>query len=154
MVEPQVELGAKDNVAIPLRADFVFHPERRGQACPSRSSLTDSCSMLKARITASAMTWRSAWLCGDRDDFRIWSLTWDDVEDRFKSSPDSAFENLLNHSPAKLGQLLAAQGLNSMLGLHESRNFELFVRFLTQPDHEAWGKYAALSAIALPPPWQ
>ena len=37
-----------------------------------------------------------------------------------------------------------------MLGLHESRNFDLFVRFLTQPDQEAWAKYAAVNAIALP----
>jgi DEAD/DEAH box helicase domain-containing protein len=150
MVEPQVEIGAKDNVAIPLRADFVFHPERRGHALPI-AIFTDGF-MFHAEgenhRVGCDMAQRMALRRSGR--FSIWSLTWDDVEDRFKSSPDSAFENLLNHSPAKLGQLLAAQGLNSMLGLHESRNFELFVRFLTQPDHEAWGKYAALSAIALP----
>ena len=37
-----------------------------------------------------------------------------------------------------------------MLGLHEARSFDLLVRFLTQPDHQAWAKYAAISAIVMP----
>lgn len=150
MVEPQVELGPKDNVAIPARADFVFHPERSGRVLPI-AVFTDGFMFHAGGENPRVgydMAQRMALLRSGR--FNIWSLTWDDVQDRFKSSPDSAFENFLNHSPAKLGPLLAAQGLNSMLGLHESRNFDLFVRFLTQPNHEAWAKYAAISAIALP----
>jgi DEAD/DEAH box helicase domain-containing protein len=150
LIEPQVEFGSKDNVAVPARADFVFHSERSSQALPI-AVFTDGF-MFHAEgenhRVGYDMAQRMALRRSGR--FTIWSLTWDDVEDRFKSSPDSAFENLLNHSPAKLGQLLAAQGLNSMLGLHESRNFDLFVRFLTQPDHETWARYAAVNAIALP----
>ncbi len=150
MIEPQVELGPKDNVSIPARADFVFHPERSDQTLPI-ALFTDGF-MFHAegenhRI-GHDMAQRMALRRSGR--FNIWSLTWDDVEDRFKGTPDSAFENLLNHSPAKLGQLLDAQGLHSMVGLHEARSFELFVRFLTQPDQNAWAKYAAISAIVLP----
>ena len=150
MIEPQVELGPKDNVMIPVRADFVFHPERSSQALPI-AIFTDGFIFHaegENHRVGYDMAQRMALRRSGR--FSIWSLTWDDVEDRFKSPSDSAFENFLNHSPAKLGQLLAAQGLNSMLGLHEARNFDLLVRFLTQPDHEALANYAAVNAIALP----
>ena len=150
LIEPQVELGQKDNVTVPVRADFVFHPERSGQALPV-AVFTDGF-MFHAEgenhRVGHDMAQRMALRRSGR--FSTWSLTWDDVEDRFKSAPDSAFENFLNHSPKMLGQLLAAQGLNSMLGLHESRNFEIFVKFLTQPDHETWAKYAAVNAVVLP----
>jgi len=150
MIEPQVELGLRESVVIPVRADFVFHPERGGQAL-AIAVFTDGF-MFHAEgenhRVGYDMAQRMALVRSGR--FNIWSLTWDDVEDRFKGSPDSVFENFLNHSPAKLGQLLAAQGLNAMLGLHEIRNFDLLVTFLTQPDQEAWARYAAISAIALP----
>ena len=150
MIEPQVELGPKDNVVIPVRADFVFYPERSSQALPI-AIFTDGFIFHaegENHRVGYDMAQRMALPRSGR--FSIWSLTWDDVEDRFKSPADSAFENFLNHSPAKLGQLLAAQGLNSMLGLHEARNFDILVRFLAQPDHEAWANYAAVNAIALP----
>lgn len=150
IIEPQVELGPKNNVSIPVRADFVFHPERGGQVLPV-AVFTDGF-MFHAEgencRVGYDMAQRMALRRSGRYD--IWSLTWDDVEDCFKSTPDSVFENVLNHSPAKLGTLLAAQGLNSMLGLHESRNFDLLIRLLTQPDQGAWAKYAAVNAIALP----
>lgn len=150
LIEPQVELGPKNNVAIPVRADFVFRPERGTQVLPI-AVFTDG-----FMFHAEGENHRVGYDMAQRmalvrsGCFRIWSLTWDDVEDRFKSAPEGAFENFLNHSPAKLGMLLAAQGLQSMLGLHESRNFDFYVRLLTQPDQEAWAQYAAVSAIALP----
>jgi DEAD/DEAH box helicase domain-containing protein len=150
LIEPQVELGKKENVNVSVRADFVFHPERSGQTLPI-AIFTDGF-MFHAegenhRIGYD-MAQRMALVRSGR--FNIWSLTWDDVEDRFKNAPDNAFENLLNHSCAKLGTLLSAQQLNSMLGIQESRNFDLLVKFLTQPDGAGWGKYAAISSIALP----
>jgi len=149
-VEPQVELGEKENVAVPVRADFVFHPERSEQGLPV-AVFTDGF-MFHAegenhrlgKDTAQRMALARS------GRFRIWSLTWDDVEDRFKNPPDSTFENFLNHSPSKLGPLLAAQGLNAMLGFHEYRNFDLLVEFLVRPSADAWPKYAAACALALP----
>jgi len=150
LIEPQVEFGSKDNVAVPVRADFVFHPERSSQALPI-AVFTDGF-MFHAEgenyRVGNDMAQRMALVRSGR--LRIWSLTWDDVEDRFKSTPESVFENFLNHSPAKLGLLLAAQGLNSMLGLHESRSFDLFERFLMEPDQDTWSKFATVNAIALP----
>jgi len=116
MIEPQVELGPNDNVMIPVRADFVFHPERSSQALPI-AIFTDGFIFHaegENHRVGYDMAQRMALRRSGR--FSIWSLTWDDVEDRFERASASAFENFLNHSPAKLGQLLAAQGLNSMLG--------------------------------------
>ena len=86
MLEPQVKLGTKNDVAIPVRADFVFRPERSSRALPI-AVFTDGF-MFHAEgenhRVGYDMAQRMALRRSGR--FTIWSLTWDDVEDRFKSA--------------------------------------------------------------------
>jgi DEAD/DEAH box helicase domain-containing protein len=77
LIEPQVELGPKDNVAFPVRADFIFHPERSAQALPV-AVFTDGF-MFHAEgenhRVGHDMAQRMALQGSGR--FNIWSLTWD-----------------------------------------------------------------------------
>lgn len=152
LIEPQVEFGPRDDVAVPGRADFVFFPERSSQARPV-AVFTDGFSFHAAGENMRVgldMAQRMALVRSKR--FNIWSLTWDDVEDRFKNLADSQFENLLNGNPKLLGTLLAARGLGSLMGFQDLRSFDLFVNFLAKPEPGLWGRYAALVALALQQP--
>lgn len=152
LIEPQLQLGAKEGVAVSTKADFLFYPERSGQSLPV-AVFTDGF-MFHAEgenhRVGRDLAQRMAVARSGR--FQVWSLTWDDVEDKFMAQPQSAFENFTNYSPANLGKLLAARGLNWMLGLHERRSFDLFVEFLASPEPDAWRTYAAVNALNLGAP--
>ena len=89
LVEPQVELGPADGVAVSSRADFVFRPERAWPGALPIAVFTDGfeyhaepgspnqrIGLDTAQRLAIARSGR----------FRVWSLVWDDVEERLGSA--------------------------------------------------------------------
>ena len=95
-------------MAVPSRADFVFYPER-----PERGELpiavftdgyeyhADPNSGLRVGIDTAQ---RMALMRSGR--YRVWSLTWDDVQEQFKN-PVPRFEAELLSPGSKFGALLA-----------------------------------------------
>ena len=149
LIEPQVELGASHNVAIPARADFIFYPEKSGSSLPV-AVFTDGFAFHaegQNHRVGKDMAQRMALARSGR--FHIWSLTWNDVEDVFSPMAEINIENLLNTNVDGLSKLLAARGLNWMLGFHEMRNFRLLLEFLARPD-ESWDRYAEVNALTFP----
>jgi DEAD/DEAH box helicase domain-containing protein len=130
LIEPQVDLGHLQGVAVPSRADFVFYPER-----PEPEELpivvftdgyeyhADPNAGLRTGIDTAQ---RMALMRSGR--YRVWSLTWDDVQEQFRfpvprfeaelMSPGAKFGPLVGKlDPANAGPWKSLGGLSSFGGL-------------------------------------
>ncbi len=108
LIEPQVDVGLAQGVAVPSRVDFVFYPERPEGSDLPIAVFTDGYEYHadpNSGIRVGTDTaQRMALMRSGR--FRVWSLTWDDVQEQFKT-PVPRFEAELLSPGAKLGALLA-----------------------------------------------
>ena len=153
LIEPQVELGPAQGVAVPSRADFVFYPER-----PERGELpiavftdgyeyhADPDSSLRVGTDTAQ---RIALMRSGR--YRVWSLTWDDVQDQFKN-PVPRFEPALLRSGAKFNALLEnidpgeSANWKSLNGLS---SFGILTFLLGAGRNKSWARYAQAFVVSL-----
>lgn len=146
LVEPQVPLGAAENVSVPARADFVIHPER----CPAGSLPValftdgyeyhaDPASPHRRLGLDSAQ--RLAIIRSGR--FRVWSLTWDDVAEGLGEGAEPGAE------VTGEGWAGAARVLRALDGDHadwwrqvrEARSFDALLMLLEHPER-AWPTFS------------
>lgn len=150
-ISPQVDLGERDGVSIPGRADFVFYPARPGDAKPI-VVFTDGFFYHKKRV-GKDLAQRMAIARSGK--FHVWSLTWKDVENRFQSQ-GAYFRNFTDPAVtpggSALTQMLEVCGLSEFKRMHGDDSFQWFVKFLSQPDDGAWSRYALLLASTLVQP--
>ena len=109
-IEPQVNLGPAEGVAVPCRADFVFYPERPEEGELPLVVFTDGyeyhadphSNMRLAHDTAQRLALMRS------GSYRVWSLTWDDVEEYLGSRQAPVFKAETLKPGLKYGKLLEA----------------------------------------------
>lgn len=153
LIEPQVDLGPSQGVPIPCRADFVFYPERPEQGELPIAVFTDgyeyhadpNAGLRVATDTAQ----RLALMRSGR--YRVWSLTWDDVQDQFKT-PVPRFEAELLSPGAKFGQLLGKldpAGAGNWKSTGALSSFGILMLLIGSGRERSWTTYAQTFVLSL-----
>ena len=153
LIEPQVDLGFAHGVAVPCRADFVFYPERPEPAELPIVVFTDGyeyhADPNAGLRTGTDTAQRMALMRSGR--YRVWSLTWDDVQEQFKN-PVPRFEAQLLSPGAKFGVLLGkldsanAGNWKSLGGLS---SFGILMLLLGAGRCRTWASYAQSFVVSL-----
>lgn len=153
LIEPQVELGNSQGVTVPSRADFVFYPERPEPGELPIVVFTDGYEYhadpnagLRTGIDTAQ---RMALMRSGR--YRIWSLTWDDVQEQFRL-PIPKFDVRLLLPGAKFGPLLNSldpAGGGNWNSLSGSSSFGALMLLLGPARGRSWASYSQAFAISL-----
>ena len=139
-IEPQVDLGPADGVAVRCRPDFVFWPVRTTGDQKPVAVFTDGFTYHKDRVADDSLK-RMAILRSGK--YRVWSLSYNDVQDVFKSRGEYRTDtwgyyktvggsNYMLFVKAKNGQDLI---------ISKKKPFELLTEYLSRPNAE--GIFAA-----------
>jgi len=144
-IEPQVELGEANGVTVPSKPDFVFYPVRSGHGLPV-AVFTDGF-RYHADVTAGNlrighdMAQRMALIKSGK--YRVWSLTWQDVESQFKATSGQAFTNLTAAHRTSVQKLLSAYddeyGTKALQETIDVNAFAGLMAYLYNPAVDAWG---------------
>ena len=147
-VEPQPELGASDGLEFPCRPDFLIRPARSGAngALPA-AVFTDGFQVHRDRI-AEDLRQRDAIRRTGR--FRIWSLTWNDVERAISPSAVTHWTELPESavSSKAFNQFLGGLKLDSWNGRQRADSFALLMAYLSEPDETQWQRFVLAHAIS------
>jgi len=153
LIEPQVDVGSAQGVVVPSRVDFVFYPERpEGRDLPiavfsdGYEYHADPNSGLRVGTDTAQ---RMALMRSGR--FRVWSLTWDDVQEHFKT-PVPRFEAELLSPGAKLGALLAKldpANTGNWKSLGGLSSFGILMLLLGAGRSRSWPTYAQSFVVSL-----
>ncbi|MGA7414361.1 MAG: DUF1998 domain-containing protein, partial [Bryobacteraceae bacterium] len=153
LIEPQVDLGHEQGVSVPSRADFVFYPERPEQGelpivvfADGYEYHADPNAGLRTGIDTAQ---RMALMRSGR--YRVWSLTWDDVQEQFKN-PVPRFETELLSPGAKFGALLSGldpTGAGNWKSLAGLSSFGILMLLLGAGRSRQWRNYAHAFAVSL-----
>ena len=105
---------------------FTYHHDRIGQDMAQRMAIVQ---------------------CGK---FHIWSLTWHEVENKFKPQKNF-FEDYMDPaglpSGGNLNQLLDGYGLSRNKKIIKYNSFDLLIHFLENPDEEKWQRLMFVAAL-------
>ena len=141
-IEPQVDLGELQGVSISSRADFVIRPARSSEMMLPIAVFLDGYAFHRDRVGLD-MAQRMAITQSGK--YRIWSLTWHDVENVFKTQ-NNYFVDYLDTKLFPLGQnfsrLLQAYQLDTVAATGKLTSFEMLIHFLRQPEEDKWGLLA------------
>ncbi|MBF0227362.1 MAG: DEAD/DEAH box helicase [Desulfobacterales bacterium] len=139
-IEPQVELGELNGISIQSRADFVIKSARLNHPIKPIVVFLDGFTFHRDRIGYD-MAQRMAIVQSGK--FHVWSLTWHDVENKFKHQ-QNFFEDYMDISGLPLGA-----NLNLFLDKYEltefkknlkSNSLDILINFLENPDEQKWRK--------------
>ena len=152
-VEPQVPLGPADGVSVSCRPDFVFWPQvRHGQESPWKpvAVFTDGFEFHKGEVADDSLK-REAIRRNGR--FRVWGLSYTDVEDAFDHSAGSYYLDCLSvmglPNTGVYDKVLGPQRADSLTPGKLSP-FGMFSWYLTHRDAEgAFTSQAAAYAMAM-----
>lgn len=150
LIEPQVQLGPAQGIALAARADFVFYPERSSDSFPVAVFVDGFAFHAEGDNHRVGKDMAQRMAIARSGKFHAWSLSWNDVENVFVPLPENSTENILNTNVAGLGPLLAAREVTWMRGFHELKTFPLFIEFLARPERKAWMRYAEVHSISFP----
>jgi DEAD/DEAH box helicase domain-containing protein len=146
-IEPQVNLGPVQGVVIPSKPDFMFHPVGRGTVAKPIAVFTDGYLYHRNRV-GQDMAQRMA--IAHSGKFHVWSLSWKDVENRFKAQ-GGYFQQFLtpNEAPlaGELNKLLNHYKVEAMHTLHQADSFDWLIRFLANPDANRWTQCAFVHGL-------
>ena len=92
-IEPQVDLGPSDNVAVSCRPDFVLRPVQSKSKRRPIAVFCDGWAYHRDSTREDARK-RNALVTGGR--YWVWSVTWEDVQSALDESPDTALQSALN----------------------------------------------------------
>ncbi|MEM9148860.1 MAG: DEAD/DEAH box helicase [Cyanobacteria bacterium P01_F01_bin.3] len=148
-VEPQVNLGPSQGVAVPSRADFVFWPATNVTQIQPIVVFTDGWEYHCDRIGHDFLQRMAIAQSGQ---FRVWSLSWADVESQFNPQEQSCI-NLLElgvneqfqRNSLKLFDHYGCPGLHK-LSLESS--FVWLTHYLANPDDAQWSSFALVRTYA------
>jgi DEAD/DEAH box helicase domain-containing protein len=140
-IEPQVKLGELNGVSIESRADFVIRSARLNDGIKPIVMFLDGFTYHRDRI-GKDMAQRMAILQSNK--FHLWSLSWHDVEDKFKPQKNF-YTDFLDPSDfaagASFNQLLEGYKLTKFKKLIKYNSFDLLIRFLENPEEERWQQF-------------
>ena len=127
-IEPQVDLGPDDGVSVPCRPDYVFWPVTQPERMPV-AVFTDGFRYHKDIVGDDTLKRMSILKSGK---YRVWSLSYNDVDSVFNASSDYATVTLdPNKMPA--GNLFYSRSLNGEAGNilpGKMSSMELLLRYL------------------------
>jgi DEAD/DEAH box helicase domain-containing protein len=146
-IELQVDLGQPDCVSVKSRADFVFRPARARDALQPIAVFTDGFYYHKDRI-GKDMHQRCA--IAQSGKFHVWSLSWKDIENQYKSQ-NHFFENYLSIQESttlsKYNLLTEKYEIKDLRKINNTDSFDWLIRFLTNPNPEEWGCHAFVHGL-------
>lgn len=147
-IEPQVEFGAAQGVAVPCRADFVFYPEKsrdeKGVIHKPIVVFTDGYSFHIDRI-GKDMAQRLALV---KAGFRIWSISWEDVDSILKGQ-QSTFDNFTQppNYMTMLDKFDDEFGVKKLSAMSSVSSFEMLLKYLATADENMWGVYSIVQGL-------
>lgn len=135
-IEPQVDLGPSEGVLVKCRPDFVFWPVRTTGTQKPVAVFTDGFTFHKDNVADDFLK-RMAIIQSGK--YRVWSLSYNDVQDVFHSKGDYktntwAYDKLSGGSRMYMSYV-KAMNAQELIPVKESP-FELLVEYLSRPDAE------------------
>jgi DEAD/DEAH box helicase domain-containing protein len=148
-VEPQVNLGPSQGVAVPSKADFVFWPATNVSQIKPIVVFTDGWEYHCDRIGHDFLQRMAIAQSGQ---FRVWSLSWADVESQFNPQQQGCI-NLLElgvneqfqRNSLKLFDHYGCPGLHK---LSPESSFVWLTHYLANPDDAQWRSFALVRTYA------
>lgn len=136
-IEPQVDLDSSVGVSVKTRADFVFWPRKKGNEQKPVAIYTDGFRYHKDKSDDDTLKREAV---RKSNNFRVWSLSWKDIETAFKQQGDYFTSTLIPEKfpsgPQIFKPTLENQGVS---GLEPDKisALELFMRYLEadNPEH-------------------
>jgi len=163
-VEPQVSIGKGEGVSPESRADFVFWPvmsmDNESQVVQTHRPLaifTDGWHYHLNRVGLDMAQRLAIAACGN---YRVWSLTWRDVESRLGVSSTGPRDRGGRGFADYLGMAVKANSEFHKLKknyqecvkfedrLDDVTSFDLLMRYLQRPDEKLWCTTACVHAMA------
>ena len=137
-IEPQVKLDASNGVTVESRADFVIWPTKVEGNHKPVAIFTDGFLYHKDKVADDTLKREAVRRSGN---FRIWSLSWKDVQSVFKAQGDYATDTL-NASKMPSGNKMYFPAVKEMnaeaLKPDKMSPMELLAQYLEKPDAENW----------------
>ncbi|NLK72668.1 MAG: DEAD/DEAH box helicase [Clostridiales bacterium] len=135
-IEPQVLLDERYGVYVKSRADFVLWPRRKTEGQRPVAIFTDGFLHHKDKCADDTLK-REA--IRRSNHFRVWTLSWKDVESIFKIKGDYATQTLEPHN-MPYGSIIykptIENGGAEVLQLGKTTPFELLMQYLERPNAE------------------
>jgi DEAD/DEAH box helicase domain-containing protein len=135
-IEPQVKLDAADGVSVQTRADFVLWPRRTGGTQRPVAIFTDGFIYHKNKVADDTLK-REAIRRSNK--FRVWTLSWKDIQSVFQAQGDYATATLFPEkmvSGAKMYKPTVESENASALRPYKASAMELLMAYLEEPDSE------------------
>jgi DEAD/DEAH box helicase domain-containing protein len=135
-IEPQVKLDASFGVSVETRADFVLWPTRTCGNQKPVAVYVDGFVYHKDRAADDTLKREAVRRSGK---FRVWSLSWKDVQSVFKVQGEYATDTLLPSrmpSGSKMYKPAIEAAHGEGLRPEKSTSMELLAQYLTNPDSE------------------
>jgi DEAD/DEAH box helicase domain-containing protein len=150
-IEPQVTLDAANGVDVKTRADFVLWPTKPKGGQKPVAIYTDGFMFHKDKAADDTLKREAIRRSGN---FRVWSLTWKDVQCMLKPQGDYATHTLesskMPYGPAMYNPSVQAAGADNLKPA-ETPPMKLLLHYLENPDAErifaAHAKAYALSLL-------
>ena len=137
-IEHQVEMKSKDNIEIYSKADFVIYPIKNLNLKPI-VVFTDGFAYHENRVAEDSAQ-RMAILKSNQ--YNIWSLTWEDVEEFQKKKPSYKFENFLSEPYINMAMFKRLYKENK--DFLNKTSFEWLIELLSYNNTDIWEKRAKL----------
>jgi DEAD/DEAH box helicase domain-containing protein len=135
-IEPQVLLDSRYGISVQSRADFVLWPVRAGAGHKPVVIFTDGFLYHKDKVADDTLKREAIKRSGQ---FRIWSLSWRDIQSVFQAQGDYATPTLAPEampSGARVYKPTIENGHAEELHPDKASPFELLVWYLERPDAE------------------
>ncbi|MCP4119757.1 MAG: DEAD/DEAH box helicase [Desulfobacteraceae bacterium] len=149
-VVQQVELGPAQGVSVESRADFVFYPVRQKTGIKPVVVFTDGYTFHRDRV-GKDMAQRMA--IAQSNHFHVWSLTFKDVQNEFKSSHSPWYKEWFAErgmlANGKLGQFWNGFKLEDRDQLKGTSSFRMLFDYLSNPITDTWKDMALVYSLTL-----
>ena len=135
-IEPQVDLGPANGVAVNCRPDFIFWPVRTTGTQKPVAVFTDGFTFHKDRVADDFLK-RMAIIQSGK--FRVWSLSYNDVQDVFTSRGDYKTDTWIydkTPSGSKTYMPYVKSKNAQVLMVSKKKPFELLTEYLSRSDAE------------------
>ncbi|MFW5827700.1 MAG: DUF1998 domain-containing protein, partial [Alkalispirochaeta sp.] len=149
-IEPQVHVGAYDQIAPASKADFVIHPVDNTTLSRPIAIFTDGYSFHADRSQGRLITDRDAEkriAIRESERYWVWTLTYDDVKCALQGTDTAHPTGLV--SPGVLRKLGAQYQHQTVTALGEKGVFAALTAVLAYPDEAKWRRISAWGAVAL-----
>ena len=146
-IEPQVILGELSGISIQSRADFVIRSARFNDGMKPVAVFLDGFTYHHDRI-GQDMAQRMAIVQSGK--YHVWSLTWHDVENKFKKR-NNFFADYMDPaglpSGGNFNSLLKGYGLSPFKKYVKDNSFDLLINFLKNPDEKKWQRFMFVASL-------